>query len=182
MGAELNIHRWMREVCLARRGLIPPQKGSIHMKTDIMRLFALVALGLMAGCDAGLKSGRGFVFPEGDVVRGQQAFIELKCYACHRVDGVVSLPAPMASPEKVVILGGKVARLRTYGDLVTSVIHPTYELSEKLLNRASYEEGKESPMRSFNDTMTVTQMLDIVTFLHPRYQKLEPLYNDFHGR
>lgn len=151
------------------------------MKTDIMRLSGLVALGLLAGCDADLKSGRGFVFPEGDVARGEKAFIEMKCYVCHRVDGVPRLPPPTVSPEKVVILGGKVARLRTYGDLVTAVIHPAYALSEKLTD-PSIQDAKDTPMKSFNDTMTVTQMLDIVTFLQPRYKRLEPIYNDYHGR
>jgi sulfur-oxidizing protein SoxX len=181
MGAELDIHRWMRKARPARRRLIPPPKGSIQMKTDIMRMFALAALGLLAGCDAGLKSGRGFVFPEGNVARGEKAFIAMKCYVCHRVEGVPSLPAPTASPEKVVILGGKVARLRTYGDLVTAVIHPSYALSEKLTD-PSIQDPKDTPMKSFNDTMTVTQMLDIVTFLQPHYQRLEPIYNDYHAR
>ena len=147
------------------------------MKTHPLPLTALLTLALLAGCDSGPKSGRGFVFPEGDIARGKKTFVELKCYECHRVDGVAGLPAPTKAPERVVLLGGEVTLLRTYGELVTSVIHPKYALSEKLLDRASYQDGKESPMRSFNDTMTVTQMLDVVTFLHPRYKKIEPQYS-----
>ncbi len=151
------------------------------MKTEMLRLFVVVALGLMAGCDRGLKSGRGFVFPEGDVARGQKAFVDMKCYACHRVDGVDGLPAPLVAAEKVVVLGGEVARLRTYGDLVTSVIHPSYQLSEKFSDRANRKPGN-SPMPKFNDTLTVAQMLDLVTFLQPQYRRLEPLYDSYHGR
>lgn len=29
-----------------------------------------------------------------------------------------------------------------------------------------------------NDVMTVQQMLDLVTFLSPQYEKLEPLHHD----
>jgi len=146
------------------------------MKTKTMVWFALLALGLTAGCDFSPKSGRGFVFPDGDVERGKTAFVAMKCYNCHRVAGVPDLPVPVASPEKIVVLGGKVSRLRTYGDLVTSIIHPSYELSENFAMPA--REGRtDSPMKPVNDKMTVAQMLDIVTFLHPRYKELEPLYS-----
>ena len=144
------------------------------MKTDILIIPTLLALGLLAGCDLRVKSGRGFVFPEGDVARGRKAFVDLRCCECHRVDGVPDLPAPTASFEKVVTLGGKGPRLRTYGELVTSIIHPRYALSEKLPNRSLYREGSESPMKEVNDTMTVTQLLDIVTFLQPQFTGIEP--------
>lgn len=145
------------------------------MKKYPVASFAVLCLGLVAGCDAGPKSGRGFKFPEGDAARGRAAFIELQCVKCHRVDGVAGLPAPTATPDKVLTLGGEVVRLRTYGDLVTSVIHPSAALSEKYTDEHGGK-ARKSPMESFNNTMTVAQMLDIVTFLHPRYKKLTPLY------
>jgi sulfur-oxidizing protein SoxX len=151
------------------------------MKQDTMLLSALLTLGLLSGCDLSVKSGRGFVFPEGDIDRGREAFVDMKCVECHRVDGVVGLPTPTASLEKVVVLGGKVTRLKTYGELVTSIIHPKYALSDKLPNRSVYlDEGKPSPMRVVNDTMTVRQMLDIVTFLQPQYQGIEPVNEGYH--
>ncbi len=145
------------------------------MKTKTLLISALLTLGLLAGCDMRVKSGRGFVFPEGDVARGRKAFVNLNCIECHKVDGVADLPAPTVSAEKVVVLGGGVTRLRTYGDLVTSIIHPKYALSEKLNNRSLYKEGKESPMKGVNDTMTVSQLLDVVTFLQPQYKGIEPV-------
>jgi hypothetical protein len=80
--------------------------------------------------------------------------------------------------DKVVLLGGKVLHVRTYGELVTAVIHP----NESLTVRPPGLEGKDSPMPKVNDTMTVTQMLDLVTFLQPRYSQLEPLYQSAYGR
>lgn len=145
------------------------------MKTDIPLLSALLALALLTGCDLGPKSGRRFVFPEGDLVRGQKAFVDLKCYECHRVDGVAGLPAATVAPEKVVLLGGEVATLRTYGALVTAVIHP----SQARTAGAPGLTGNDTVMRSVNETMTVAQMLDLVTFLHPRYRKLMPL-SEYH--
>lgn len=144
------------------------------MKTYTVATIVLLSAGLLAGCDAGPKSGRGFKFPEGDVARGRAAFIELKCVTCHRVDGVAGLPAPTAAPDKVLTLGGDVVRVRSYGELVTAVIHPSATLSEKYTE--VHGGARKSPMEAVNDKMTVAQMLDIVTFLHPRYKKLTPLY------
>jgi sulfur-oxidizing protein SoxX len=147
------------------------------MKTIPRLVSALLMLGLLVGCDQSVKSGRRFVFPEGNSAWGHKAFVDMGCTQCHKVEGVTDLPAPTASPEKVVILGGRVARLRTYGDLVTSIIHPNQSLSGKLPERASYKDGRESPMKAVNDTMTVTQLLDIVTFLQPHYKELQPIYD-----
>lgn len=146
------------------------------MKTETLGLAAMLTLALLAGCDSGPKSGRGFVFPEGDSGRGRKAFTDLKCYACHRVDGVADLPAPTVAPEKVVLLGGEVVAVRTYGELVTAVIHPDKAVT------AGGPATQGTRMPPVNDTMTVTQMLDIVTFLHPRYKQLAPLYDNYSGR
>jgi hypothetical protein len=147
------------------------------MKSEyVLGAAALVMLALLVGCDAGPKSGRGFVFPEGNTARGQKAFVDLKCYTCHRVAGVADLPAPTVAPEKVVLLGGEVVAVRTYGELVTAVIHPSKAVT------AGGPATRGVIMPPANDTMTVTQMLDLVTFLHPRYRKLEPLYDNYAGR
>lgn len=147
------------------------------MKTEhTLWTAALLTLALLAGCDSGPKSGRGFVFPEGDMARGQKAFVDLKCCECHRVHGVADLPAPSVAPEKVVLLGGEVYAIRTYGDLVTAVIHPSKAVT------AGGPGTRNAAMPQVNETMTVTQMLDIVTFLHPRYKKVEPLYDNYVGR
>jgi len=133
----------------------------------------LTTLGLVvSGCDYGLKSTRSLHLPQGNAANGKVAFVALKCVECHSVAGV-DLPKPTASAEKVVELGGDVARLRTIGDLLTSIIHPGYAISEKMKR----PEGKgpvKSPMRGVNDIMTVTQMIDLVTFLQPHYKQLPP--------
>ena len=148
------------------------------MKTGTPLLPALLTLALLTGCDLGPKSGRGFIFPEGNIARGQKAFVELKCYECHHVDGVADLPAPTVAPEKAVKLGGDVARLRTYGDLVTAIIHPQYGVTVRMPG----PEMKVSPMPSVNGTMTVAQLLDIVTFLHPHYRLSETVSDHYYGR
>jgi sulfur-oxidizing protein SoxX len=140
-------------------------------------LAAVAAASVAAlGCapNTNTKSGRGFQMPSGDAERGKTAFVQLKCNSCHRVDGV-ELPAPAGTPALVVTLGGEVSHLRTYGDLVTAIIHPSRDISEKM----PIEPGKPistSPMKEVNREMTVAQLIDIVTFLEPRYRQFVPAY------
>jgi mono/diheme cytochrome c family protein len=134
---------------------------------------ALVLAGLLAGC-SGQKSLRSFRMPEGDATRGQTAFVSLRCHTCHTVSGV-NLPAPTAAPADQLLLGGEVARLRTYGDLLTAIVHPNAGLSDKLPG-PERKKMQSSPMPGVNDVMTVQEMIDLVTFLQPRYRVLAPLY------
>ena len=141
------------------------------MKT--MLGLVLAALGfVITGCDSSLKSARSLRLPQGSVENGKVAFIALKCTECHTVAGV-ELPKPTASADKVVELGGDVRRLRTLGDLMTSIIHPNYAISEKM--KRPVQKGRvESPMRVVKDVMTVTQMIDLIAFLQPRYKEIPP--------
>ena len=142
------------------------------MKALSIVLLAIAGL-VAAGCDYSLKSARSLRLPQGSAERGKVAFVVLKCVECHSVVGVGDLPPPSGKLETVVALGGEVARLRTVGDLLTSIIHPNYALSEQW-KRPAGGKPEKSPMRVVNDQMTVTQMIDLVTFLQPRYTKLAP--------
>ena len=142
------------------------------MKTGLGITLAALAL-LAGGCDSGIKSGRRLQLPQGSAENGRTAFVALKCVECHTVTGISGLPRPTAAPEKIVALGGEVARLRTIGDLLTAIIHPKLALSEKWETRPAGKAVK-SPMPVVNDVMTVTQMIDLVTFLQPQYSKLPP--------
>jgi mono/diheme cytochrome c family protein len=136
-------------------------------------LTCLLLAGLSAGC-SGQKSVRSFKMPEGDPARGQTAFVTLRCNTCHTVSGI-DLPAPTAAPADQLMLGGEVARLRTYGDLLTAIIHPKAGISDKIPG-PERKQMKESPMPGVNDVMTVQEMIDLVAFLQPRYRVLAPLY------
>lgn len=136
------------------------------MKTLIL-VPLIVALGLLAACD-NPKSARGFRLPDGDSIAGKQVFLSLECNRCHSVEGI-DLPPPL---EFNIHLGGESPRIKTYGELVTSVINPSHVISGKL--KAELREGKISPMPEFNKRMTVQQMIDLVAFLQPRYRLMMP--------
>jgi len=140
------------------------------MKTRIAFPALAIAALLAAGCQPTAKSGRGFQLPPGHADRGKAAFVQLKCTECHRVDGV-ELPAPTAKPDQIVTLGGDVTNLRTYGQLVTAIIHPNLAISDKITTALP---ATGSPMKNFNREMTVEQLVDIVTFLSPTYRQLAP--------
>ncbi|MFM8984167.1 MAG: cytochrome C, partial [Spartobacteria bacterium] len=109
-------------------------------------LAAAVVL-LAVGCDLE-RSPRGFRLPDGNVDKGKEAFVSLQCNACHSVSGE-TFPAPTSFN---IPLGGETPRIRTYGELVTSIINPSHVISARY--RAELREAKESPMTNFNDTMT----------------------------
>lgn len=134
--------------------------------------FAVLAL-VMTGC-VNEKSARGFRLPDGDPAQGQKNFLALDCHSCHHAVGV-ELPEPTSAGPVRVELGGKTTLLRTYGDLVTSVINPTHRLAPGLqrVEGATDAEGK-SIMRNYNEVMTVQQLVDIVAFLQPLYQVVPP--------
>ena len=130
-----------------------------------------IAATLLAGCDAGPKSGKGFHLPEGNVENGKAAFLALKCHTCHRVNGV-DLPPPVSTAPTNIVLGGEITRIHTYGELVTSVINPSHGLAPGF-KKEQIKDGKLSPMPEFNDVMTVRQMIDLVAFLQSRYKEIE---------
>jgi sulfur-oxidizing protein SoxX len=140
------------------------------MKTAVL-LVSVVLVVSWAGCDTGPKSPRGFRLPDGDAERGKAAFAALMCHTCHPVHGV-ELPAPPSPGQIQLVLGGETSRIKTYGELVTSVINPSHVLSEKFTRQLA--ESGSSPMPEFNHVMTVAQMIDLVAFLQPRYKLVEP--------
>jgi sulfur-oxidizing protein SoxX len=142
------------------------------MKTRIVSFLAGLTLLVAAGCLPNPKSGRGFHLPSGNAEKGKAAFVQLKCTECHRVEGV-DLTAPTVKPESIITLGGEVSRLRSYGELVTAIIHPARDISTKVPPR-TYKSPADTPMKDVNRQMTVEQLVDLVTFLQPTYRQIPP--------
>jgi L-cysteine S-thiosulfotransferase len=133
-------------------------------------MFPLCASLICIGC--GPKSASGFRLPDGNQEHGQQAFIDLKCVSCHSVEGV-NLKGNFIQGGLNVILGGETLMVRTYGELVTSIINPSHVISPKYKEQLKLE-GKLSPMPEFNRSMTVEQMIDLVAFLQTHYRLPPP--------
>jgi len=130
-------------------------------------LFILIFL--LTSCDFGPNSGRGFSLPEGNIEKGSTTFVELECNACHSI-GDIKRIAGSEGPDINVRLGGQVAILKTYGDLVTSVINPSHKTSWRYSKQDIATEGGELKMVVYNEIMTVQQLVDLVTFLESNYE------------
>ncbi len=124
---------------------------------------------LLASCEFGPNSGRGFSLPEGNVDKGRTTFVELECNACHSV-GDIEHVAGREGPDINVELGGRVTAVKTYGDLVTSVINPSHKTSRRRTKQDIATEGGEFKMVVYNEIMTVQQLVDLVTYLESNYE------------
>lgn len=137
----------------------------------VLSLGGCALLLLLAGCDTGPKSGRGFTLPEGDPKMGEATFTQLQCNSCHIVVGKPDIPHPETAAISVK-LGGKVKSVQTYGQLVTSIINPSHRLAKGYPLEMIQEQG-ESKMINYNVVMSVEQLTDLVAFLQDQYE-LEP--------
>jgi len=117
-----------------------------------------------AGC-TGRRSPGQFSLPAGNVEAGKAAFVDLKCYTCHTVEGV-ELPAA-ASPSPVK-LGGRKPLPPTTGDLSTDIIMPSSHFAEGY-PASQVQEGAASKMPDFTSQITIRQLADLVAFLRSRY-------------
>ena len=133
---------------------------------------------VLASCNSGPNSGRGFSLPEGSVDQGRATFVELECNACHSV-GDIERVAGHEGPDINIRLGGRVAAVKTYGDLMTSVINPSYKINRRQIYQNMATEGGESKMVVYNETMTVQQLVDLVAYLESNYQYVPPTRNEY---
>ena len=124
-------------------------------------------LGAGVACNSGRHSSSGFRLPaDGDVQRGQVAFVSLGCSDCHRVAGV-DLPRPTVQPPVPVVLGGEVYREVTDGYLTTSIIHPSYQLA--YYPKDQITSHGQSRMPHYTERLTVRELTDLVAFLQAHY-------------
>jgi len=149
------------------------------MKNKLFVLLVLLVLGLLA-CEPGPESPKGFSLPKGDVAKGEAAFNKYQCLACHKLEGVEN-EFIVNEFAVLVPLGGSSSLVKTYGQLVTSIINPYHKLAPRSINLESVVTADGvSKMRVFNDVMTVSELVDIVAFLQPKY-KVKPMqYTQYH--
>jgi mono/diheme cytochrome c family protein len=109
----------------------------------------------------GVPPGWKFSLPPGNAAAGRKVFIDLGCYSCHEVKGE---QFPTKPGEK-----------RDAGPELTGVgsAHPTEYFAEAIVNPNSVVlEGPGftgpdglSKMPTFNEDMTVAQLIDLIAYL-----------------
>jgi mono/diheme cytochrome c family protein len=138
-------------------------------------LSALLFATLLAACYSDPMSERGFRLPDGDADSGRATFLYLQCHQCHSIAGA-ELPVLPNSTPPYVELGGRVTRVKTYGELVTAIINPSHKLAKGYAEEQVSENG-ESRMYVYNDYMTVQELTDLVMFLQPFYDVIPPQFD-----
>ncbi len=144
------------------------------MKHSIAAFFLFIAFLTLSACGADRMSERGFSLPAGNAIAGKEAFIYMHCHECHSIDGE-ELPVIARAEPPIVELGGLVTRVKTYGELVTSIINPSHRLAPGYPLETITVEG-QSRMPIYNGHMTVQELIDIVAYLQPHYDVFVPKY------
>ena len=124
-------------------------------------------LATMLGCGTAPPPLPELVLPAGDAELGKAAFLEMRRYDCHTLPGV-DLPVAEEPNQAVVELGGKVSKVRSYSDLVTSIINPSHKLARGY-NEQLVASGGKSNMTNYNEAMTVAELINLVAYLEERY-------------
>lgn len=137
------------------------------MRYATILLIAVSVSGALGCAGSGERPGRGLALPAGDVENGKEAFVELRCHACHEVEGL-DAPAPVATPQVDVELGGLAMREPTDGELLTAIVNPSHTIipgreEERVMS------GTGSRMADYREVMTVQQLIDLVAYLHSVY-------------
>ena len=106
----------------------------------------------------GTPRGWKFTLPAGDAGRGRVAFEKFECFKCHEVKGEKFPP-----PSDTANAGPELAHMSAH--------HPPEFFAESIVNpRAVIDRGYaasdgSSKMPSFNDSMTVQEVVDLVAYL-----------------
>jgi len=147
----------------------------------VSRIIAFGFALLMTACDSGPRGSFGFTLPDGDAEIGKTVYLAYQCNECHDSKAVTQLKA-VEEPEISVFLGGRTTRIKTYGELVTSIINPSHRLARGYAKKMISDSGV-SRMPNYNDIMTVSELIDVVAFVQSSYvlQPFEPtIYPPYH--
>jgi hypothetical protein len=143
-----------------------------------MKMWFLVVLGAAALAGCGPDSGLGFSLPDGNADRGRDAFVALRCNACHTVAGH-DFPY-QGTGAASVRLGGRTVRVKNYGELVTAIINPSHRLAPGYpAEKVSVNGESLMALAYLNDVMTVQQLIDLVAFLQGSYDVIPPVVTPY---
>lgn len=143
------------------------------MRAGTALALLLASLVTLSACNQEAEMHQqGFRLPDGDAKAGRQAFLYMQCNQCHTIEGM-QLPVIPGKKPPYVELGGKVAKVKTYGELLTAIIYPSHKLADGYAEKLVSEDG-ESNMYIYNEHMTVQELIDIVMFLQSQYDVVIP--------
>jgi mono/diheme cytochrome c family protein len=135
-------------------------------------LIVLSALAVLLGAVPGMAQRAPYAYdvvtvtlPRGNPQAGRQAFRDLKCYVCHRVEGETTFPPPVGEA-----LGPDLERSlsrRPASDVAAAIIVPSHSVSVKVSAavKKRLEQLQLSPMGDYSRVLTVRQLADLLAYL-----------------
>jgi len=148
---------------------------SSHLNKLIFVVLLFVLLITLSSCD---RQAKGFALPAGEASAGRATFLQLECNHCHAVRGDID-KQDNGHPDIFVELGGPTSRIKTYGNLVTSIINPSHRIAPSRANSTFLDADGNSKMRVYNDAMTVTQLINLTTYLQDSYELVTPPHSPY---
>ncbi len=110
-----------------------------------------------------------FAVPAGDHHTGRQVFVDFECFKCHDVVGE-NFPAPEAEQGDVGPALSGMGGMHPAEYFVETIIDPNASVAWRLKHHKDEAKGYlgadgTSKMPSYNDSMTVRQLIDLVAYL-----------------
>ena len=137
------------------------------MRLHILKQALILSFVGLSGCQTG------FSLPNGDEAMGKAAFVKYRCADCHTIVGMDDLRQGF-EPFMTLPLGGRTEYVKTYEELVTSIINPSHVISPKFAGK-DVSVGGRSKMPNYNHVMSVNELIDLVAFLEGQYE-LDPYW------
>lgn len=108
----------------------------------------------------GTPGGWALNWPTGDPSRGRAAFVRFECYSCHEVRGE-QFPVPK-EPGKLGPELSAMGPLHEAGYFVEAIVNPSAVIDR---DRGYEAADGSSKMPSYNDSLTVQELIDLVAYL-----------------
>ncbi len=110
-----------------------------------------------------------FAIPSGDHHAGRQVFADLECFKCHEVVDE-DFPAPEAEQGDVGPALSGMGAMHSAEYFVETLIDPNASVAWRIKHHKAEQEGYlgadgTSKMPSYNDSMTVQQLIDLVAYM-----------------
>jgi len=111
------------------------------------------------GHDHRTPPGWKFTLPKGDPEKGRAVFVKLECYACHEVKGQT-----FPSTKDAASIGPELSEMAAHHEaefFAEAIVNPNALIDEPQWRAPD----GTSRMPSFNDSLTVQELVDLVAFL-----------------
>ena len=119
--------------------------------------------------DLAMPKGWQFAMPAGNHHAGRQVFIDFECFKCHEVRGE-DFPSPKAEQGDVGSVLSGMGAMHTAEYFVEVMIDPNASVAWRINHHKSENKGYLGPdgkskMPSYNDSMTIQQLIDVVAYM-----------------